>query len=182
MKNNIILIGYMGCGKTTLGIKLSYRERVGMLDTDKMIEQKNKKSVAEIFDSEGEAVFRQMETDVLKEIAGYHERYIISVGGGLPMNEENRTLLKELGEVIYLRAKPDTIYGRLKNDTTRPLLRGDNPQEKIKEMIAFRGPIYEKTATSVIDVDGKDFEEILCEIQKIIHKDEWLLDTGNEKK
>ena len=58
MKNNIILIGYMGCGKTTLGIKLSYKERVGMLDTDKMIEQKNKKSVAEIFDSEGEAGYR----------------------------------------------------------------------------------------------------------------------------
>lgn len=172
MKNNIILIGYMGCGKTTLGIKLSYRERVGMLDTDKMIEQKNKKSVVEIFDSEGEAVFRQMETDILKEIAEYQSRYIISVGGGLPLKEENRALLRDLGEVIYLRAKPDTIYGRLKNDTTRPLLRGDNPQEKIKEMIAFRGPIYEETATSVIDVDEKDFEEILSEIQKIIHKDE----------
>lgn len=172
MKNNIILIGYMGCGKTTLGIKLSYKERVGMLDTDKMIEQKNEKSIAEIFDSEGEAAFRQMETDVLKEIAEYHERYIISVGGGLPIKEENRALLRDLGEVIYLRAKPDTIYGRLKNDTARPLLRGDNPQEKIKEMIAFRGPIYEKASTSVIDVDGKDLEEILSEIQKIIHKDE----------
>lgn len=172
MKNNIILIGYMGCGKTTLGIKLSYKERVGMLDTDKMIEQKNKKSVAEIFDSEGEAAFRQMEMDILKEIAQYHERYIISVGGGLPLREENRVLLRDLGEVIYLRAEPDTIYGRLKNDTTRPLLRGDNPQEKIKEMIAFRGPIYEKAATSVIDVDGKGFEEILSEIQEVIHRDE----------
>lgn len=172
MKSNIILIGYMGCGKTTLGIKLSYKERVGMLDTDKMIEQKNKKSIAEIFDSEGEAAFRQMETNILKEIAEYQSRYIISVGGGLPLREENRALLRDLGEVIYLRAKPDTIYGRLKNDTTRPLLRGDNPQEKIKEMIVFRGPIYEKAATSIIDVDEKGFEEILSEIQKIIHKDE----------
>ena len=150
----------MGCGKTTLGIKLSYKERVGMLDTDKMIEQKNKKSVAEIFDSEGEAAFRQMETDILKEIAQYHERYIISVGGGLPLREENRVLLRDLGEVIYLRAEPDTIYGRLKNDTTRPLLRGDNPQEKILLMEAR--DYYENKRKSSENMRETEREVSLC--------------------
>lgn len=166
--NNTILIGYMGCGKTTIGIKLSYRGRVAMLDTDKMIEQQYEKTISDIFATEGEAAFRQMETDMLKSILEYKDRYIISVGGGLPLRAENRELLKKLGNVIYLRAKPDTIYERLKNDTTRPLLQCENPQKKITEMLAERSPIYEKAATAVVDVDGKSFEEILSEIQGII--------------
>lgn len=164
MKHNIILIGYMGCGKTTVGIRLSYAEKIGMLDTDKMIEQKQKKTIAEIFDEEGEAAFRRMETDILKEIADYKDDYVISVGGGLPLKEENRTLLKELGTVIYLRAEAETIYERLKDDTTRPLLRTDALQNKIRSMLAERGPLYEEAAAYIIDVDGKTFEEILEEI------------------
>ena len=105
---------------------------------------------------------------MLKSILEYKDRYIISVGGGLPLRAENRELLKKLGNVIYLRAKPDTIYERLKNDTTRPLLQCENPQKKITEMLAERSPIYEKAATAVVDVDGKSFEEILSEIQGII--------------
>lgn len=164
MKNNIILIGYMGCGKSTLGKKLSFRERIALLDTDKMIEQRQGKAISQIFDEEGEAAFRQMETDCLKEIMGYSERYVISVGGGLPLKEENRKLLKELGTVLYLRARPDTIYERLKNDTTRPLLRGDDPKGKIKSMIENRGPFYEEAADGIIDVDEKGYEAILGEI------------------
>lgn len=166
--NNTILIGYMGCGKTTIGIKLSYKERVAMIDTDKMIEQQYGKSISDIFATEGEAAFRQMETDILKNILEYKDRYIISVGGGLPLRAENRELLKKLGNVIYLRAKPDTIYERLKNDTTRPLLQCENPQKKITEMITERSPIYEEAATAVVDVDGKTFEEVLSEVQDVI--------------
>lgn len=164
MKNNIILIGYMGCGKTTLGRKVSFREKIALLDTDKMIEQKQGRTVSEIFDTDGEAAFRQMETDCLEEIMTYEERYVISVGGGLPMKEENRKLLKELGTVLYLRARPDTIYGRLKNDTTRPLLRGDDPEGKIRTMIGVRGPVYEEVADAVIDVDEKSYDMIIGEI------------------
>ncbi len=164
MKNNIILIGYMGCGKTTLGKKLSYRERIALLDTDKRIEQKQKKTINEIFDEEGEPAFRQMETECLKEFLDYSDRYVISVGGGLPMKEENRTLMKQLGTVIYLKAEPDTIYERLKNDTTRPLLRGDNPQEKIRTMIEMRNPYYEEAADAIVSVDCKSFEDIIQEI------------------
>ena len=164
MKNNIILIGYMGCGKTTLGKKLSYRERIALLDTDKRIEQKQKKTINEIFDEDGEPAFRQMETECLKEFLDYSDRYVISVGGGLPMKEENRALMKQLGTVIYLKAEPDTIYERLKNDTTRPLLRGDNPQEKIKTMIEMRNPYYEEAADVIVSVDRKSFEDIIQEI------------------
>lgn len=170
MKNNIILIGYMGCGKTTLGKKLSFRERIPLLDTDKMIEAKQTKTIPEIFDSEGEGAFRQMETECLREILNYKEHFIISVGGGLPLREENQKLLKELGAVIYLKARPDTIYGRLKNDTTRPLLRGENPEEKIKQMIRMRDPVYEKAADVVICVDEKSYEQILAEIKNAVEE------------
>lgn len=164
MKNNIILIGYMGCGKTSLGKKLSYKERIALLDTDKMIEQKQGMTVSEIFDEKGEGAFRVMETECLKEIMGYSEKYVISVGGGLPVKEENRELLKELGSVVYLRAKPDTIYERLKNDTSRPLLRGDDPKGKIESMIKQRGPVYELAADCIVDVDEKGYEVITGEI------------------
>ena len=168
MKNNIILIGYMGCGKTSLGKKLSYKERIALLDTDKMIEQKQGMTITEIFDKKGEGAFRIMETECLKEIMEYSERYVISVGGGLPMKEENRKLLKELGTVVYLRARPDTIYERLKNDTSRPLLRGDDPKGKIEDMIGQRGPVYELAADCIIDVDEKGYEAVTGEILKAL--------------
>lgn len=166
--NNIILIGYMGCGKTSLGKKLSYKERIALLDTDRMIEQKQDMTVSEIFDKKGEEAFRMMETECLKEIMGYSEMYVISVGGGLPMKEENRKLLKELGTVVYLRARPDTIYERLKNDTSRPLLRGENPRGKIEDMIKQRGPVYELAADCIVDVDEKGYETVTGEILKAL--------------
>lgn len=168
MKSNIILIGYMGCGKTTLGKKISYRERIAMLDTDKMIEQRQKKTISEIFDEDGEPAFRQMETECLKEIMEYSDRYVVSVGGGLPMKEENRELMKKLGTVVYLKARPETIYGRLKNDTTRPLLRGDDPQGKIRTMIETRNPAYEDAADYIVHVDDKGFDAIIGEILDVV--------------
>lgn len=166
MNNHLILIGYMGCGKTTLGKKLAFRERLPLLDTDQWIEEKQGKEIAAIFDGEGEAAFRQMETDCLKEIKKLSGRRVISVGGGLPLKEENRRLLKELGTVVYLRARPETIYERLKNDTTRPLLRGDDPQGKIRAMLGTRGPIYEEAADVIVDVDDKPYEAIIGEIRR----------------
>ena len=80
------------------------------------------------------------------------------------MKEENRELLKELGSVVYLRAKPDTIFERLKNDTSRPLLRGDDPKGKIESMIKQRGPVYELAADCIVDVDEKGYEVIIGEI------------------
>jgi shikimate kinase len=89
---------------------------------------------------------------------------IISVGGGLPMREINRELLHQLGQVVYLRASAETIYQRVKNDTTRPLLQGGNPQEKIKNLLNERQTNYESAADIIVDVDGKDFEQIVGEI------------------
>lgn len=168
--SNVILIGYMGCGKSTVGKRLSYRLKMPYVDTDKLIENKEGMTISDIFAGKGEAAFRDMETECIKSIFEYKQDYVIAVGGGLPMREENRVLLKKLGTVVYLRAKADTIYERLKDDTTRPLLQGEDPQEKICAMIGQRGPVYEAAADCIIDVDDKDFDEIQNEIEEALSK------------
>lgn len=166
--SNVILTGYMGCGKSTIGKKLSYVLKQPYVDTDKLIETKEKRTISSIFATDGEAAFRDMETECIKELFQNKLDYVIAVGGGLPMRECNRELLAKLGKVVYLRAKPETIYERLKGDTTRPLLQGDNPKQKIIDMIAMRGPFYEEGAQIIVDVDGKSFEQILSEIKAAV--------------
>ena len=162
---NVILTGFMGSGKTTVGLRLSYRLRRTVIDTDKEIEREEKRAVSDIFAADGEAYFRDRETDCLRKLLGSACSQIISVGGGLPLREENRKLLHELGQVFYLRAKAETIYERVKSDTTRPLLQGENPMMKIRTLLQERDPYYREAADVVIDVDGKEFERILDEIE-----------------
>ena len=171
---NIILTGFMGCGKTTVGIRLSYRLRRAMEDTDKLIEKEEGRTISEIFRTDGESFFRELETECLKKLIRTAKNMIISVGGGLPVREENRVLLKKLGTVIYLRASAETIYERTKHDTSRPLLQGDDPQGKIRTLLAAREKIYEDAADIVIDVDKKDFDTILDEIVEAVDGKEML--------
>lgn len=166
---NVILIGFMGSGKTTVGLRLSYRLRRPVIDTDKEIEREEKRSISDIFASEGEAYFRDRETACLKKMIKDAHKQIISVGGGLPLREENRVLLHELGQVFYLRASAETIYERLKHDTTRPLLQGADPQNKIRTLLGERDAYYMGAADVVINVDGKDFEKILSEIVQYVN-------------
>lgn len=163
---NVILIGFMGSGKTTVGFRLSYRLRKPVIDTDKEIEREEQRSIAEIFAREGETYFRDRETMCLQKLLRTVKEQIISVGGGLPLREENRRLLRELGQVFYLQASAETIYERVKHDTTRPLLQGDDPQGKIRTMLVERDGYYRDAADVVINVDGKSFEQILDEIEK----------------
>ncbi|MDE7178476.1 MAG: shikimate kinase [Lachnospiraceae bacterium] len=163
---NVILIGFMGCGKTTVGLKLSYRLRRAIIDTDKEIEREEKRTISEIFAADGEPYFRDRETECLRKLIETTNNQIISVGGGLPVREENRRLLHELGQVFYLRAKGETIYERVKDDTTRPLLQVDDPLSRIEKLLQERDPCYRAAADEVIAVDGKSFEEILNEIEE----------------
>ena len=162
--NNVILIGFMGCGKSTVGIRLSYRIRQVLEDTDKRIEREQGRTISEIFATDGEAYFRDLETQLLKKLCSEKYKRVISTGGGLPVREENRKLLKELGHVVYLRIKPETVYNRLKNDTTRPLLQCEDPLAKIRELMELRAPLYEEAAHVVIDVDDKNIEQVLTGI------------------
>lgn len=166
--NNIVLIGFMGCGKTSVGIRLSYRLKQTFLDTDNIIEKEQGIAIAEIFATKGEDAFREMETQCIEKLLEDPIKHIISVGGGLPVREENRKLLSSLGKVIYLQASPDTIYERVKHDTKRPLLQGDNPKKKIAELLEKRENIYESVAYATVCVDGKSFYEIMDEIEELV--------------
>lgn len=165
---NVILIGFMGCGKTTVGLRLSYRLRRTIIDTDKEIEKEEKRTISDIFAAKGEAYFRDKETEWLRKLLENTGNQIISVGGGLPLREENRELLRELGQVFYLRAEAETIYDRVKNDTSRPLLQVEDPQAKIRMLLQERDSCYRDASDVVIDVDGKEFEEIIDEIEACV--------------
>lgn len=162
--NNIILIGFMGSGKTSVGVRLSYLLKKTMEDTDRMIEKQNKMSVSEIFDRFGEEAFRRMETECLEKLLQGPDDQVISVGGGLPVRSENRELLKKLGKVIYLKVTAQTVCERLSGDMSRPLLRGKDSEQRIRELLEERAPLYESAADIIIDADGKEFDTILDEI------------------
>lgn len=167
-KKNIVLIGFMGCGKSTIGVRLSYRLRRCLTDTDKMIERREGRSISDIFAQAGEAYFRELETQVLSELAKKAHHQIISLGGGTPVREENRPLMKAIGTVVYLRIQPETVYERLKNDTTRPLLQGENPLQKIKDLLEQRASIYEECADIIVDVDKLDISEVVNHIMSAL--------------
>lgn len=174
---NVILIGFMGCGKSTVGLRLSYRLRRTLIDTDKEIEKEERRAISDIFAADGEAYFRDRETAVIQRLINSANNQIISVGGGLPLREENRALLHKLGQVFYLQAEAATIYERVKDDTTRPLLQVEEPLKRIETLIRERDPYYRAAADVVITVDGKSFSQILDEIEEQVNAGEGNVET-----
>ncbi|MBR6390686.1 MAG: shikimate kinase [Lachnospiraceae bacterium] len=159
---NIILIGFMGSGKSTMGIRLSYRMKQPYIDTDKYIERKAGRSISEIFETDGEDAFRQMETEALEAlIADGIRDHVIATGGGMPMKEENHALLRKLGVVIWLRIRPESVLERLASDTSRPLLQRPDRETLIRDLMEKRAPMYAKCADVTVDVDDKRVERIM---------------------
>ena len=154
----------MGAGKTTVGKKLAQLVKHDFLDTDQQIEEKEGITISQIFHQKGEEYFRKLETEciscLLKECRGK----VIAVGGGLPLREENRKYLKELGRVVYLKATPETIYKRVKKDTSRPLLQTANLKEKVRRMMEEREPFYTQIADLILTIDNKNIDQIISEI------------------
>lgn len=175
---NLVLIGFMGSGKTSVGVKLSYRLRVSVEDTDKLIERRECRSINEIFADDGEEYFRQLETELLGELAEKGGGKIYSVGGGTPVRAENRGLLKRLGKVVYLKVSPETVYERLKDDSTRPLLQCDDPLGRIRQLMEERREAYETCADIVIDADETEMEDILRRIVEETEKMKLLVING----
>ena len=163
---NVILIGFMGAGKTTVGERYAKKHGLPMVDTDWLIEERAGMTISEIFAQKGEDEFRRTETAVLQTLLSDTQEKVISVGGGLPLREENRRLLKQLGTVIYLEVNPDTVLKRLKGDTTRPLLQGGDVTRRVEELIAARGPIYREAAGLIVDVNGRSVGEIVTELEE----------------
>lgn len=163
--SNIVLEGFMGSGKSTVSELLSEELMLELIDTDEVIEDTEGRTINEIFETEGEASFREMETDLLEAIDSDHWReFVISLGGGMPVKEGNRELLRKIGKVVYLRAKPETIFERVKDDDKRPLLKTEDPLAKIEELLEKRAAFYEDVADMIIDTDGKSPLEITKEI------------------
>lgn len=178
-EKSLVLTGFMGSGKSSVGVKLSYRLKIPVEDTDKLIERREGKSIGRIFAEEGEAYFREKETALLEELAQKQPgARIYSVGGGTPVNPVNRALLRQLGTVVWLRIRPETVYQRLKDDTTRPLLQCENPLERIGELMEERREAYESCADLIVDVDGLEMEEILRAIEKERNKMKILVING----
>lgn len=161
---NVVLVGYMGCGKSTVGQALAEKTGRTFLDTDAAIEEAEDCSIREIFESEGEEAFRRMETDLLRRLADTAVNTVIATGGGIVLREENRKLLTKTGKVIWLSASPETTMERVKSDSARPLLDSASVQElddKIRSMLTSRGPAYSAASGCKIDTDGKSVEEIV---------------------
>lgn len=167
---NVVLCGMMGAGKTTIGIKLAELTGKRWYDTDGVISDRHGK-ISDIFEYYGEAHFRKLETEVVKELAPQDE-LVISTGGGLVLKPENNTLLKANGKIIFLRASLETLVKRLRVDDTRPLLHrsAENLRDRLTKLINERAPVYEHVADFVVDVDGKTPETIANEIISLLEK------------
>lgn len=167
--NSIILIGFMGAGKTTIGKILAKELNYKFLDTDEMIVSREGMSINDIFDKHGEEYFRTLETELLTELVENNvENVIFSVGGGLPIRKDNHFYLKKLGKVIYLSVTEATIRKRLAGDTQRPLLRGTNEEveNRINSMLEKRDPIYREVADIILQTDNMSVPDIVEEIIK----------------
>lgn len=159
---NIILLGLMGSGKSTVCAKISKKYKLNFLDFDDFIEREQEMSVADIFSQYGEKYFRELESELILKISNF-ENYVISTGGGIVENFENIEKLRKTGILFYLEATPETLYSRIKDDNTRPLLFCDNPLLKMQELYEKRCKKY-ALADFKIDVNEKTPEEIAKEI------------------
>lgn len=166
-RKNLIFIGFMGAGKTRVGEAYAKAHHMVLIDTDQRIEAAAGTAISQIFASQGEEGFRRLETGVLKELLTNTQGAVISVGGGMPLREENRLLLKKLGTVVYLDVSPDTVMERIGKDVSdRPMLQGDDVRERIKKLLAYRRPVYLEASHVTVDVNGRSVDEIVGEIYR----------------
>ncbi len=167
-KKHIFLIGFMGVGKSSISRELAYLSRKPEIDTDEWIEKNEGQSIPEIFESRGEAYFRDAESEMLDEL-GAGPASIVSCGGGMALCELNIRKMQALGEVVLLTALPETIFERVKNSTNRPLLQGHMNVEYIRELMEKRRPYYERAATVQIVTDKRMLSDIAKEILEKSH-------------
>ena len=158
--NNIVLVGYMGSGKTSVGKYIAKQMGYKFIDTDEYIVKKECMSINDIFKEKGEEYFRNLETAVIRELIETTSDSVFSTGGGMPLRRENALLLKSLGNVYFLRTNADNIYSRVKDNKDRPLLLCEDPKQRIKDMLLERTPKYIYSADFIIDTDGKSVKEI----------------------
>lgn len=164
MFKNIILTGFMGTGKTSVGTRLAEITGYRFVDIDSLIEAEQKMSINDIFSQKGESYFRDCESRLIRQVLE-GQGQIISTGGGAVIREENRAAFKKAGLTICLTARPEVIYERVKHETHRPLLKVPDPMSKIRELLDARAGFY-RDADIIIDTSDKSVEEVLNEIKE----------------
>ena len=158
---NIILIGFMGAGKTTVGRLLSRERKMQFVDTDDRIAMEQGRKIPDIFAQDGEPYFRDLETELLRRMQEDTRQSVISVGGGMPVREENRKLLRALGCVIYLSATKETILERVRNDGSRPMLSGGDLKQRVEQLMREREALYRRAAHMEVRTDGRSVRHVI---------------------
>ena len=146
---NLILVGMMGSGKTTMGRALAKHLGKDFVDSDEEIIKRTGVTVPHIFDVEGEAGFRQRETAAIRELTGRYNM-VLATGGGAVLDGQNRTMLQQNGIVIYLKANAHDLWQRTRHDRNRPLLQTENPYAKLIELFQQRDPLYRQVSDIVV--------------------------------
>ena len=164
---NIILIGAMGVGKSTVGKRLAKKLAVEFYDSDQEIVKKTGVDIATIFEYEGEQGFRKREENIIKELCRF-ENIVLATGGGAILSKKTRELLKKTGIVFYLKASIDTILNRAKSESSRPLLKTPNKRKTISELLEQRTPLYESVAQHTINTDRHTVNWSADQVLKII--------------
>lgn len=178
VRQNIVLIGFMGSGKTTVGRELHQRLGYPLVDMDHIIEQRQGRSVSDIFTYDGEPAFREMETSLLRELlVSPLPRQIISTGGGVVVRPENMQVLRRLGYVVWLHASPAVILERTAKSRTRPLLQGENPAAQVATLLFSREELYRKAAHLKVDSEGFDCAELAT---GILESARYFFTPGND--
>ncbi|MGB5597775.1 shikimate kinase [Thiothrix lacustris] len=175
MQNNIILVGLMGAGKSTIGRQLARRLNLTFYDSDKVVEERTGVSIPTIFAVEGEAGFREREEQVIAELTALPNT-LIATGGGSVLRESNREHIKAGGTVIYLRASAEQLFQRIRHDKTRPLMQTANPMQTLRDLLKAREPLYMEVADLImptgkqkVNVILRDIHAKLKQLQDVTH-------------
>jgi len=166
MAENIFLIGFMGAGKSTIAKVLKEKLNVPLCEMDEMIAEQQKMAISDIFAQYGETHFRDLETQLVKDISE-KDGVIVSCGGGAVLREKNVSFMKENGRIVLLSATPETIYERVRYSKDRPILNGHMNVEYIRELMEKRRSRYESVADLAVATDGRSAETIADEIAKL---------------
>jgi len=168
---SIFLIGMMGAGKTTVGRLLARRLRLRFVDSDHEIERRCGVKIPVIFEIEGEAGFREREAQAIEALTAL-KGIVLATGGGVVMREENRRHLAQGGTVVYLRARPEDLYERVRNDRNRPMLAGGDPLARLRELHAQRDPLYLEVADVVVDTGAQSVQTLARQLLGKL-EDQW---------
>jgi shikimate kinase len=164
---HVVLVGMMGSGKTRVGRQLATRLGLKFVDSDEQIERRYGRTVREIFEADGEPAFRKLEAEALAEAVGSTRRSVIAAAGGVVLDAGNRAVLKRAGTVVWLRARPEVLATRVRDDDHRPLL-GDDALGVLRRLDAERTPLYEQVANAVLDVGDLSPDEAATRIAELV--------------